>query len=258
MNPQVVCAITWQSLRHYARDKVFYSALVFSVLFVAFALFLSTLTIVETRKVLLDFGLGAISIVGVGISFFLGITAVGGEIEKRTIYTVLAKPVRRSEYLAGKFLGTFLVSGAVHVLNLLTLGGIILLIGEQLPAGLGAVTYLMVLESALLIAIALLFSLSTSSIALAASLSIAVFLIGRSSYSLYLLAQKSESTLLAGIAKAAYIVFPSLDRFDIREVVAYSKPYPDGMLGVSSLYFAAYLVLVLSVAFLIFRRKDLL
>lgn len=258
MSLPIVWSITWQSLRHYARDKVFYSALIFSLLFVAFALFLSTLTIVQPRKILLDFGLGAISIVGVGISFFLGLTAVGGEIEKRTIYTVLAKPVRRSEYLMGKFFGTFLVSLVVHALNLATLAAIILLIGEELPAGLAAATYLMVLESALLIALSLLISLGTSSIALAASLAIAVFLIGRSSYAIYAFSQKTESLALAGIAKGAYTIFPSLDRFDIREVVAYGKPYPAGMLENSSLYFALYLVFVLSAAYWIFRRKDLL
>jgi ABC-type transport system involved in multi-copper enzyme maturation permease subunit len=257
MNFRIMAAIAGQTFKSFVRDKIFYSTLIFSVLFICFTLFLSTLTIVEEKKILLDFGLAAISIVGVVLSFFLGVTVIGSEMDKRTIYVVLSKPVRRGEYLVGKFLGAFLVSLVVHLLNAVTLMIVIFWAGETLPPGFWATIYLMVLESAVLIAISILFSLSTSSIALASSLAIASFLIGRSNHMFRVFAEKTDSAITRILVKVLGAVFPSLDRFDIREVVAYSKPYPPEMIPVSSGYFVLYLTMVLLVAYLVFRRKDL-
>jgi ABC-type transport system involved in multi-copper enzyme maturation permease subunit len=114
----------------------------------------------------------------------------------------------------------------------------------------------MTLESSLLIAISLFFSLCTSSQLLATSLSIGVFLIGRSAQTLQLIGQKTSGP--AGVlVRIIHDIFPSLDRFSIREVVAYSKPYPEGMVATSSLYFLAYFTLLLVASVLLFRKKDL-
>jgi ABC-type transport system involved in multi-copper enzyme maturation permease subunit len=218
---------------------------------------LSSLTFLESRKIMLDFGLSAISILGILISLFLGVTVVGREIEKRTIYTVLAKPVSRGQYLLGKFLGAAVVALLVHVLNAVTLWLILLQLGEGMPHGFLAANYLMLLESWLVLALALCLSLLLSSLFLAASLALAFFLIGRSNHSLAVIAEKAESPLVRSLLRALKDVFPSLDRFNIRELVAYSKAYPAGMVPTSSLYFVAYLVLLLAGSILLLRRKDL-
>lgn len=248
--------IALQTIRGFIKDRLFHSSLVFSALFLLFCYFLSTLTIVESRKILLDFGLSAISLCGVMIALFLGSTVVGKEIEKRTIYTVLSKPVSRQGYLLGKLLGGCVVIAAAHVLNLLTLCLVLWMNGEGSPSGLVASVYLMILESSLIAAIALFFSLATSSLMLASALSIGVFLIGRSSQTLQAVLAKSEG-VGAWLIRALRDVFPSLDRFNIREVVAYGKPYPEQMLTTSSFYFAAYFLLVVAACVLVFRKKDL-
>ena len=252
-----IWVVTKQTVLSYLQDRVLHAVLIFSVLFVFFSFFLSTLTIVEPRKILLDFGLAAISIMGVVISLFLGVTVVGKEIERRTIYTVLAKPVRRYEYLLGKFFGATLVLLLVHLLNGFILGGVLYALGENFPLGYLAANYLMVLESLLILALAMSWSLATSTLFLSAAISLAIFLIGRSSHSLRLLSEKMESPISRILARLIYDLSPSLDRFNIRELVAYSKPYPEGMVGLSTLYFAAYLMLLLGISFLLFRRKDL-
>lgn len=249
--------IALQTVRSYIRDRVLHSVLLFSVLFVAFSFFLSTLTIVESRKILLDFGLSAISLMGVAISLFLGVTVVGKEIEKRTIYTVLAKPVGRGEYLLGKFAGSAVVALLVHGLNAATLWVTLEQAGEGVPAGFVAANYLMLLESLLVMVLALFFSLALSSLFLSASLSVAFFLIGRSNYSLGVLAQKAESPVTRGILRILRDIFPSLDRFNIRELVAYGKPYAEGMPSMSTVYFLAYLALLLAGCMILIRRKDL-
>lgn len=257
MNLATIYVIGKQTLYSYARDRIFHSSLVFSALFVLFSFLISTLTLVEPQKLLLDFGLSAISMAGIAISLFLGNTVVGKEIEKRTIYTILSKPISRTEYLIGKFLGCTLVIIFVHIANMATLSLVLYNVGEPFPAGFLACGYLMVLESLLVLAISLFLSIYTSSLLLATSLSIAFFLIGRSSQSLQGMIKKSSSAGSKAVVKILYDIFPSLDRFNIREVVAYSKPYPSGMIQMSTLYFFAYLALLLFLSFLIFQKKDL-
>lgn len=251
-----VLVIAKQTVLGYAKDRLFHSSLVFSVLFVLFCYFLSSLSIVETRKVMLDFGLSAISISGILVSLFLGITVVGMEIEKRTVYTVLSKPIARHSYLIGRLLGGAVVAAMVHAFNLLSLSLVLYALGEGFPGGLVAATYLMTLESVLVMAIALLFSLSTSSLVLASALSIAVFLIGRSGQTLRIVSEKTESVATRALLRILYDVFPSLERFNIRELVAYAKPYPQEMLFTSSAYFLTYLTLMLAASVLVFRKKD--
>lgn len=250
-----ILVIANQTVRSYIRDRVLHSVLLFSVLFVLFAFFLSTLTVVESRKILLDFGFSAISIMGVVLGLFMGVTVVGREIEKRTIYTVLSKPVGRTEYLVGKFLGSAIITLLVHALNALTLVVILYELGEGLPAGFFTTNYLMALESLLVMALALFFSLSLSSLFLAGSLTVAFFLVGRSSQSLHIISQKTGG-LAKILLRILYDFFPSLDRFNIRELVAYGKPYPEGMATVSTLYFFAYLLFLLALSAHLIRRKD--
>lgn len=251
-----ILVIAWQSLRGFARDRVFHSALIFSVLFVLFAFLLSSLSALETRKVLLDFGLSAISLLGVILALFLGVTVIGKEIEQRTIYTILSKPVNRTQYVLGKFLGAAATMVLVHALNGFTLLCLLWNLGEGVPPALFEANYLMVLESILVLGVSMLFSLYFSTLFLAASLAGAMFLVGRSSYGLHLMQEKSPSAAVKWIARVLFDLLPSLDRFNIRELVAYGKPYPEGMVGVSSLYFLAYIAFLLALSVVVIRRKD--
>lgn len=253
---KTVFVIAKQTVFGYAKDRLFHSSLVFSILFILFCYFLSSLSIVETRKVMLDFGLSAISLTGIVISLFLGITIVGMEVEKRTVYSVLSKPIGRHSYLIGRLLGGAVVAAIVHGFNLLSLSLLLYALGEGFPPGLLAATYLMTLESILIMGVALFCSLSTSSLLLASAISIAVFLIGRSGQTLRIVSEKTQSELARALLRILYDVFPSLDRFNIRELVAYAKPYPQEMLFTSSAYFLAYLFLMIAASVLVFRKKD--
>lgn len=257
MSLKTIYVIAKQTLYSFARDRLFHSSLVFSIMFVLFSYLISTLTLIDPQKILLDFGLAAISMAGIGIALFIGTTLVGKEIERRTIYTILSKPINRAEYLAGKFLGGACVVAFVHIINIATLALVLKCLSEPFPQGFIACGYLMILESMLVLGVALLLSIFTSSLLLSSSLSIAFFLIGRSSQTLQYMMKKSSLETPKTLIRLFYDIFPSLDRFNIREVVAYSKPYPDGMLQMSTLYFLVYISLLLSLTFLVFQKKDL-
>jgi len=252
-----VLAISRQTLSGYVRDRIFHSVLLFSFLFVGFSFFLSMLTIVESGKILLDFGLSAISLMGIFLGLFLGVTSVGREMDRGTIYTVLSKPISRTEYLLGKVLGASVVIFLVHLLNYLVLLLIVYHADESIPAGLLAAVFLMILESILVMLVGLFLSLCLSSFFLVASISLAIFLIGRSAGTLKSVYDRLDSGAVKYVVRVIYDLIPALERFNIREVVAYGKPYPPGMVGESLLYFLAYAAFLIGISFLVFRRKDL-
>jgi Cu-processing system permease protein len=245
-----------QTVQAFSRDRIFFAGLIFAVLILMFAVFLGSLSAIENRKILLDFGLAATSMVGIGFSLLIGSTLVRKEIDSRTIYTILSKPVRRAEYLWGKVIGGAFVVITMHLVCAATLGLAVVIDGQKIPLGFCAAIYLMVLEGLIVMALSLFLSLVCSSIVLSASLAFAAFLIGRSSYALYLVTQKASGPARS-IAGFIYTIFPSLQRFDIREVVAYGKAYPDGMIAVSSGYFAAYLLVLMLLSILVMSKKDL-
>jgi Cu-processing system permease protein len=244
---------TW---RQFVRDKIFYLAFFVAALLVAFSYLLATLTIVESRKILLDFGFAALSIAGVCISLYLGIIAVAREIENRTIYSIISKPISRSTYLVGKFLGSAAVLVITQLLLSVSLIFILWAADESVPPGFLACCGLIFLENLVVLAFAILVSIPFSSV-MAAGLTVAFFLIGRSSVSIDLMARKAEAAEVRVFAKGLYYVFPNLERFNLRDVVAYGQPYPPEMVPVAIGYSTAYALACLALALLLFRKRDL-
>jgi len=252
-----ILAIAFSTLRGFSRDRIFHATIIFALLFIGFTFFLAGLTIVETKKILLDFGFSALSFAGIVMALFVGLTSIGKELENKTIYTILSKPISRTSYLLGKYLGCSLVIIITHIIMSITLIAIVSMVDKDLPKGLLVCFYFMTLESLIILAIATFFSVSVSSTFLAACLTVGVFLIGRSSSSIQNIVAKSDSPSTKTLLKIFYDIFPSLNRFNIREVIAYGKPYPEEMLLWSNLYFIAYAILFLSLSSLVFQRKDL-
>jgi Cu-processing system permease protein len=257
MGINAVYVIAVATVKGFARDRVFHATLIFSILFTLFSYLLAQLTIIESRKILVDFGLSAISICGVLLALLVGITAIGREVETKTIYTVLSKPISRTHYLLGKYLGCALSCLIAHILISCSLLLILHQLGEGYPDGLLACFYLMTLETLFVLAIALYFSTSVSSSFLAGSITVAIFLIGRSANTFKIISNRSNSLTPKYVTRFFYDVFPNLERFDVRELVAYSKPIDQQILIWSSLYFAAYCIAFLTMTALRLRRKDL-
>lgn len=217
---------------------------------------ISRLTIVEPQKILLDFGLAAVSLSGILVSIFLGISSVSREIELKAIYTVLSKPISRSDYLLGKYLGCTVVILIVHLIMGVALGLLVAAMGTGLPNSFLSCNYLMLLESLLILAIALFSSIFSSTV-LATSFTIGMFLIGRSAYILHTLAARNPDPASKWLLRSMHDILPNLDRFNIREVTAYSKHYPAEMLMQSSLYFLSYAGVFLLLSSRLFKRRDM-
>lgn len=254
--PQVILGIALNSWKQMVRDRIFYVVLVVAFLMLGFSFLLATLTIAESRKILLDFGFSAVSLAGAFTAVYIGLVAVAREIEQRTIYTVVSKPVSRATYLIGKFAGSVLVLAATHVLLAVNLAAILFLMGDPPPGGFLACLFLVFLENTVLLAFAFLCSSFTSSM-LAAGLTVGFFLIGRSNSSFQVMSEKGLTAGSQAVARFLYYLTPNLERFNIRDVVAYGRPFPEEMLGLGMAYAAAYVIACLAASCIIIRSRDL-
>ena len=252
----VLFGIAFNSWKQMVRDRIFYVVLIVACLMLGFSYLLATLTIIVSRKILLDFGFSAVSLASGATAVYIGIVSMAREIEQRTIYSVVSKPISRSVYLMGNFLGSFAVLAVTHLLLSLNIAGILLLMGETMPDGFTACLFLIFLETVILLALAFLFSSFTSSM-LAAGFTAAFFLIGRSNPSFELMATKALTSGTRKVAMALYYVTPNLERFNLRDVVAYGQPYPAEMLPIGVLYAVAYVSVCLAASCVILRRRDL-
>src|SRR5438105_3018507 len=175
-----IAHIAFNTYREAVRDRVLYNLIAFALLMTAAAVFVGQISIQIERLVVVNLGLTAISLFGIIIAIFIGIGLVSKEIEKRTLYTVLSRPVRRWEFIAGKFLG---LAGTLVVNTFFMAVGFFAALlyvthhFDRADLPLVAALYFIVLEFVIMTAVALLFS-SFSSPLLAAVMTFALFVIG--------------------------------------------------------------------------------
>ena len=100
-----VVAIARNAFREAVRDRVLYNLVVFALLLIGGAVFLGELSAGQEAKIIVDLGLSATLLFGMFIAVFVGVGLVYKEIERRTLYAILSKPVSRGEFLLGKYLG---------------------------------------------------------------------------------------------------------------------------------------------------------
>ena len=103
-----ILTIAVNTFREAVRDKILYSLLIFALLMIGSSVFISTLSIGDQVKIIKDMGLSMISLFGTLIAIFVGVGLVYKEIEKRTIYTIIAEPIGRHKFLMGKYCGLIL------------------------------------------------------------------------------------------------------------------------------------------------------
>jgi len=249
-----IVAIALNTFREAIRDRVLYLLLVFAIVLIGVSRLLSLLTVGNEEKIIKDVGLSAISLFGVLTAVFVGVSLVFKEIERRTVYTLLANPVRRWQFLCGKFVGLFVVLAMNVGLMSLALFGILLFRGEA-PWTLLPAILLILVELGIITAFALLFSTLTNPI-LAAVWTFAIYVTGHLSWSLQLLKEKVPEGLSSTLCDLVYWILPNLSRLDVKGEVVHAMPLPGGFVALSVAYGIGYVLVVMALACLVFERKD--
>ena len=249
-----VLSIALNTFRENLRDKLLYNLLIFALLMIGSSLLLMRLTLGEFHRLILDIGLGSINFFGVLIAIFVGIGLVSKEIEKKTIYTIVSKPVARYQFLLGKYLGlclTLLVNTAIMALGLLA---VLSMQDVPIHAVLFKALGMIVVEFMVVTAVALLFSTFTSA-TLSAIFTLAIFVIGHLTADLKVFSQKLEG-LSQTVLEGMYYLLPNLERFNLKGHVTHQLDIPVGDLLLIAAYGLAYTTFLLMLASVIFQRRD--
>ncbi len=248
-------AIAINTFREKVRDRILYVILGFAVLMIIGSIFLGKLSLNEQIKIIKDGGLSAISVFGAVMAIFLGVGLVSQEIDKRTIYTILSKPVRRSTFLIGKYLGLN-ITLAVNVIAMSTVHLLILKTYGVNPTIIYFYAiYFVLLELMLTTAIALFFSTFSSTI-LSILFTTGIYVIGHLLEDLQTFSAKSENELLRNTFKVLYYVFPNMDFHNIKVNFTYNIPVELSTIGLVSIYTIVYIILILILSTIIFNRRE--
>jgi ABC-type transport system involved in multi-copper enzyme maturation permease subunit len=249
-----IWAIAYNTFREAVRDKILYSLLFFAIALIAASVVLNRLAIGQQAKIVTDLGLASISIVGTLIAIFVGIGLVSKEIDRRTILTIVSKPVGRGWFLLGKYLGLVLTLAVeVAIMGICFLSMLAVYTDGRIGPALAAIGLIFV-ELCVVTAVALLFS-SFSSAFLSGIFTIAVWIIGHMSTDLQAFGQKAGGAARP-ITEAFYYLLPNFGRFNVKAQVVYGVPISGEMVVYVLLYGVVYVGLLLAAATLIFERRD--
>jgi len=263
-----IAAIALNVFRESVRDKVLYNLVLFAILLIGASYVIGQLTAGQDVKIVKDLGLSATSVFGLFIAVFIGIGLVSKEVERKSIYSLLAKPIGRSQMIAGKYAGLVLTLAVNVVIMAVALYAVLVYVSWGVPADvqkawdapaldpsmLKAIA-LILFELMIVTAIALFFSTFSTPI-LSAAFTFGLFVVGHFSTDLRNFDQVVESRAAAGLARAMYWVLPNLAQFDVKSEIVHAQPVPMGYIGMTALYAAFYIGLLIVASMAIFSRRD--
>jgi Cu-processing system permease protein len=254
INPRVV-GIAKNTFREGVRDRLFLVIGVFAVFVLGSSFIIGPLSLGEQVRITQDVGLAAISLLSFMIAILVGTSIVYREIDKRTIYTVIAKPVERWHFIVGKFLGLLatvsLLLGGMTILFVF----INLVVARQFPPQLLIAILLAWMELVLLTSMSILMSTVASPI-LAAVLSLLLYVIGHTSADVKDLAVRFGSGALKAVTDAVYYTLPNLEYLNVRSKVTHGVPIDAAYVAFASSYALLYSLAFLMIAILVFQRKE--
>lgn len=253
--PVRVYAIAANTMREAIRNKVLYTLLFFAILLIGTGVLLSTLSYVEQERILQTLGLSAIRIFGVAIAIFVGVGLIHKEVDRRTIYTILSKPVRRSEFLLGKYAGLVATIWLQVAIMTAAFAAVSLGTGAPLTGAHAAALSLVAVELALVVALATFFSAFTTPL-LASLFTTGLYVVGQLSRDLRDLGTRSDVQAVRDVTAFLYRVLPDLSAFNLSLEAVHGLPVAASDVVLPALYGAGYACLILIAATTIFARRD--
>lgn len=250
-----IATIALNTFKETLRDKILYNLVIFGLLMIGSSILLSTLTMGEQAKIIQDLGLASINLFGVLIATFVGIGLVSKEIEKRTIYTIIAKPILRYQFLLGKYFGLAIVLFVNTSIMVVGFFLVLLISRVGLSSGLMEAIGLIFLELLVITAVAVLFSTFTTP-TLSAIFTLAIYVIGHLTDDLRVLGSKLKNEFAQGLLDSLYYTLPNLEHFNVKGQVVHGLAIEPAYLAAAVAYGIVYSVVILLFACVIFQRRE--
>ncbi len=265
----MLLAITWVTFLEGIRNKTVYGITLLAGLMMAFTVALSAMIMRDVGKVATDFTISTATFASLLVVLFVGITIISRDIERKTVYLALSRQTPRSQYLLGRFYGLALLQSLIMVLLLVASLMTLLLVRQLYPSFFGTVSLGLVclahlfvlLQMLILTSLSILFSLVSSSSFVTFLLTTLSWLIGSSTQEIKLLIESSSqdriSPVIKLVVKFAYYLFPNFSLFDFKVTAAHGLALDGQTLFFTFLYGTGYSIAVLSLAIVVFNRKEL-
>jgi len=250
-----IWAIAANTAREAIRNKLLYTLLFFSLAVMIFGTVLSTLSYVERERMMQDFAFASIRLFSVAIAVFVGVGLIHKEVDRRTVYTILSKPLSRAEFLIGKYTGLILIIWLQVAIMASFFAAVSLLTGAPLGFSHVAALALTAVELALVVALATLFSAFTTPL-LASFFSCGIWLAGHLTRDLRDLGANSSSAFVREVTIWLHRILPDLESFNLSIQAAHQLPVAASDLWFPALYGVGYVAIILASAALIFERRD--
>lgn len=248
-------AIAFNTFKEAIRDRILYLLLFFAAGSIIFSRLLAILTVGDRVKIIKDVGLASLSLFGTLMAILIGTGLVYKEIDKKTIFTLLSKPIHRWHFLLGKFFGLVLTLFVMTLLMSVIFLALLFFHTFQIETSIFIAIFFIFIELVLITAVAILFSCFSTPI-LSSLFSLSFYLIGHLSWSLEALVRKVKAGLPRTLLQVLYTLLPDLENFNFKtEVVHHLTVQPQYYLY-STLYGIFYTLFILALAVLVFKRRD--
>jgi ABC-type transport system involved in multi-copper enzyme maturation permease subunit len=254
---RAIVAIAVNTFREAVRDRMLYLFVGFAVVLLVGSKLFGMLTVGDQTKIIKDLGLVSIEFFSMLIAVMMGLLLISREVDSRTVFNILAKPVRRWQFLLGKYLGLVAVVAVNLALMTLLLVAVVWLYQHEFDPMLLFAGAMTLVEMAVLAAFATLFAVLTRPI-LGSLMTLGVFVIGHMSEDLWLLTRQLRGAFARAVIAAAYYLVPNLERFNFHTEIVHKLPIPISAVLWALAYALLLIILALVLADLRFRRKDLL
>jgi ABC-type transport system involved in multi-copper enzyme maturation permease subunit len=265
---RTVAVVAGAVFKESVRDRVPYSMVLFAVLLIAASYLISQLTAGQDMKIIKDLGLAAIAIFGLMIAVFIGIGLVSKEVERRSVFALLAKPVSREQFVLGKYAG--LVLTLVVNLSAMTVAFYAVLFYLDVTATEAArrawpapaldprllIAILLIVAELMLVTALALFLSTFSSPLLAAMMTLGLWVAGHFNADLRAFERVLDVPVAVYAARVLYYLIPNLAPFNVRAEVVHGIPVPGSHVGLTLAYAVVYIAILLLGAMAVFRRRD--
>jgi ABC-type transport system involved in multi-copper enzyme maturation permease subunit len=248
-------AIAVNTFKETIRDRVLAVIVVFALIMIVGGLWLGSISLGEQGRMMMDFGLVAVTFFGLIVAVFVAAGLVHKEVEKRTVFVLFSKPVSRVAFITGKFIGLCVTMAVVIAGMGVFLFALVWVVAGD-PSGMLLVAVAMIyLQLLAVMAVTIFFSTLGSAI-LASVLGICVFVAGQLSHNVLSLTRLGHNTLTEVLSWVVYLIIPNLSAVDVKAGVVGEDTLGSAQVALWSMYLLAYVVVVLALATVVFRRKE--
>ena len=247
--------IASNTFREIMRDRILYGLVVFALAIMGVSLALGQLSFAEQTRISINFGFAAMQLSVVILSIFVGSSLVARELEKRTIFTLIARPISRSQFLVGKFVGLACVATVILVGLSFVLATVLWGYGMYWDKDCFVALLGIFYESLLLLGLTMLFGVLVRPM-LTVIFSLSFFLIGHWLESMNYFAHSSKSWAFAVFNRVCPSLLPNFERFNWRDFTTSDFSASFATVIDASFYALAWVVFLVSLTCFVFRKKD--